>query len=130
MSRIRHYLYRAAVVRYIDSLCYEAGDSRRNHIRVYESIVHRLCGIGEDSFRNYLHHPEAELAGYELPPDMKYLLQLYVILHKSLSATERTRYLKILACRSLHAAKAARGNSRRLTAEQLIEYREKMSDPF
>lgn len=96
MNRTKNYLYRAAVVRYIDSLFYETGNARRSHIRIYHSIVYRLLGIGKDAFRKYLRCSDTLLAGYELPAEMKYLLQFYVNLYKSLPSAERIRYLEEL----------------------------------
>lgn len=111
MSRTKNYLYRAAVVRYIDSLFYETGNARRSHIRIYHSIVYRLLGIGKDSFRKYLRCSDTLLAGYELPADMKYLLQFYVKLYKSLPSAERIRYLDELVRAPVGTIKTARHGS-------------------
>lgn len=126
MNRRKYFLYRAAVVRWVDSLLYEAGNSRRSHYRVYAQVVRRLCGIGEETFRNYLHYPAKELTGYELPPDLKNLLLLYVVVRKSLSAKESARYLQKLAQRSVDAVEAARRGDARLSADTLIEYLQAM----
>ena len=126
MNRHKHYPYRAAVVRWVDSLLYEAGNSRRSHNRVYVQIIHRLCGIGEETFRNYLHFPASELAAYELPPDLKSLLMLYVVTYKSLPAKESERYLQLLAQRSVNAVDIVRKNNARLTADKMIEHLQAM----
>lgn len=122
MSRSKYYLYRAALVRWVDSLFYEAGNSRRSHLRVYGQLIRRLCGIGEETFRNYLHVPARELAGYELPGDLKYLLLLYVTTRKALPGTESARYLQHLAARSVFAVESARRTEGPLTAGKLIGY--------
>lgn len=122
MNRHKHFLYRAVIVRWVDSLLYEARNSRRSHNRVYTQIVRRLCGISEETFRNYLHYPASELEAYELPPDLKSLLMLYVVTHKSLPAKEAERYLQLLAQRSVNAVDVVRKNDARLTADIIIEY--------
>lgn len=117
----KHYLYRAAVVRWVDSLFYEPGDSRRSHLRGYALLLHKLCGIGENTFRNYCCYPEEELAGYELPPDLKDLLKLYVVLHKSLPETEVAHYLHELTRITSRGVESARGKAIRITADTLLE---------
>lgn len=99
MSGKKYYLYRAAVTRYADSLYYEPGDRRRSHNRCHKIITRRLCGIGEDTHRNYLHLSEDRLTDYRLPPDLKCLLQLYVYLRTHFPAGATARILGTL-CRT------------------------------
>ncbi len=122
MSRSKYYLYRAALVQWVDSLFYEAGNSRRSHIRVYGQLIRGLCGIGEETFRNYLRVPAQSLAGYEPPDDLKGLLVLYVTACKALPGKESARYLKHLAARSVLAVESARHTEGPVTAGKLIEY--------
>lgn len=122
MSRSKYYLHRAAVVQWVDSLFYEAGNSRRSHLRVYGQLIRRLCGIGEDTFRNYLHVPAQSLAGYEPPDDLKCLLLIYVTTRKALPQTESARYLQHFAARSVFAVESARRTEGPLTAGKLIGY--------
>lgn len=121
MNHPKHYMYRAAVVRLVDTLYYETGNARRSHIRVYSQLIRRLCGIGRDTFRNYLHYPASDFDGYELPPDLVSLLRLYVAAHKVLPQAESARYLQELAERSVLAARSVRKHTPLLTADKLIE---------
>lgn len=93
MKRGKQYLFRVAIVRYVDSLYFEPGDLRRSHNRCHAAITQRLFGIGGDTHRNYLHHPEAELADYLPAPDVKSLLRLYVALRKTFSTDDTARIL-------------------------------------
>lgn len=122
MSRSKYYLYRAALVQWVDSLFYEAGNSRRSHIRVYGQLIRRLFGIGEETFRNYLHVPAQSLAGYEPPDDLKSLLLIYVTARKTLPGKESVRYLQHLAARSVLAVESARRTAGPVTADKLIGY--------
>ena len=122
MSRSKYYLYRVTLVQWVDSLFYEAGNSRRSHLRVYGQLIRRLCGIGEETFRNYLHVPAQSLAGYEPPDDLKCLLLIYVTTRKALPGTESARYLQHLAARSVFAVESARRTEGPLTAGKLIGY--------
>lgn len=122
MSRLKYYLYRAALVQWVDSLFYEAGNAKRSHIRAYSQLVRRLCGIGEETFRNYLHYPAGSLAGYELPGDLRCLLLIYVTTRKALPGTESARYLQHLAAQSALAVESARRNEGPVTADKLIEH--------
>lgn len=100
MSRLKYYLYRAALVQWVDSLFYEAGNAKRSHIRAYSQLVRRLCGIGEETFRNYLHYPAGSLAGYELPGDLRYLLLIYVTHAKHCQEQNRRAICNILQRRA------------------------------
>lgn len=117
-----YYLYRAALVQWVDSLFYEAGNSRRSHIRVYVQLIRRLCGIGEETFRNYLHVPAESLAGYEPPDDLKCLLLIYVTTRKTLPERESALYLQHLASRCVFAVESARRNGGFVSADILIDY--------
>lgn len=97
MKPTKHFLYRAAVVRYADKLFYEPGDLRRSHNRCHKAITQRLCGIGKDTHRNYLYYSDAELADYELPSDLKSLLRFYVPLRKRFPADDTARLLDTLS---------------------------------
>lgn len=122
ISQPQYYLYRAALVQWVDSLFYEAGNSKWSHIRVYDQLIHPLCGIDEETFRNYLHYPAGSLVGYELPGDLKYLLLLYVTTSKALPKTESMRYLQHLAVRSALALESVRRNEGSVSAYKLVEY--------
>ena len=77
----KHYLYRVAVTCYVDSLFYETGNARRCHDRCHSLITQTLCGIGKSTCRNYLRYDRSELlAEVRIPPALKELLHLYVLL--------------------------------------------------
>lgn len=77
----KHYLYRVAVTCYVDSLFYETGNARRCHERCHSLITQTLCGIGKSTCRNYLRYDRSELlAEVRIPPALKELLHLYVLL--------------------------------------------------
>ena len=75
-----YFLYRAAVVRYIDRLFYEEGNRQRCHSRCHKLLIRQLCGIGDNTYWNYRHLPEPIVAEYALRPDIKMLLRLQVLL--------------------------------------------------
>lgn len=79
-----YFLYRAAVVRYIDRLFYEEGNRQRCHSRCHKLLIRQLCGIGDNTYWNYRHLPEPIVAEYALRPDIKMLLRLQVLLVKVL----------------------------------------------
>lgn len=122
MKKVKHYLYRATVARYIDTLFYEAGDSRRNHTYIYRSIVRYLRGINENSFYNYRHDSDTKFTKYQLPAELRSLLQLYVVLHKILPSTERARYLQHPVYNELQVIKSIKQNSLHFTADMLISH--------
>ncbi len=97
MYKDKHYLRRVAVVRYVDSLFYGTGDARWCHSRCNALITQAHCGIGENTYRNYLHynHPEL-LVGAELPPALKELLRLYVLPVKKLPEAQAAYVLQEL----------------------------------
>ena len=74
-----YFLYRAAVVRYIDRLFYEEGNRQRCHSRCHKLLIRQLCGIGDNTYWNYRHLPEPIVAEYALRPDIKMLLRLQVL---------------------------------------------------
>ena len=78
------YLYRAAVARCLDRLFCEEGNRQRSHTRCHQLLVRQLCGIGRDTYWNYLYLPESKLAGYVVRPDIEMLLRLEVALVKAL----------------------------------------------
>lgn len=123
MKTGKQFLYRAAIVCYVDSLFYEPGDLRRSHNRCHAAITQRLFGIGEDTHRNYLRRSEAELAGYRPAPDIKSLLRLYVFLRKAFSTGDTTLILdsvyRIIA-RELGQAPSVEGG-RKLSVHALRE---------
>ena len=86
-------LFRIALVRYIDSLFYEAGDARWCHSRCYTLIVRDLFGIGENTFRHYLRYPSDRLAGIEIPRQLLELLGIYVMLIKRLLTSQAVDFL-------------------------------------
>lgn len=93
MKAGKHYLYRAVVVQEVDRVFFEEGNRRRSHGRCHAAITHPLCGIGDETHRNYLRLPESELEAYELPRDLKLLLRLYANLRKQFSANDTARIL-------------------------------------
>jgi len=120
MSKRKYFLYRVAVVRYVDSLFYEPGNFRRCHIRTHARLVGRLCGIGQDTFRRYLHYPDEALDDYELSADLQNMLRLYVTLHKTMPAQQVSQFLQMLTRHSLRAVQEAQEHADTLTAEQLF----------
>ncbi len=92
----KHSLYRIALVRYVDSLFYEAGDVRWCHSRCYWLIIRDLWGIGENTFRHYLHYPAERLTGIVIPQRLEELLRLYVSLVKKLTASQPADFLSEL----------------------------------
>ena len=92
----KHSLYRIALVRYVDSLFYEAGDVRWCHSRCYWLIIRDLWGIGENTFRHYLHYPAERLTEIVIPQRLKELLRLYVSLVKKLTASQSADFLSEL----------------------------------
>lgn len=101
---------------------YEAGNSRRSDIRIYELLVRPLCGIGEDSFRDYRHYSPEKLDGYDLPEELKSLLLLHVTVRKVLPGSQIGRYLKRLAVIPATAVESEQRKSGMLTAGKLLKY--------
>jgi len=124
-----YYLYRAAAVRYADSLFYESGNLHRTHRRIYALFIGRMFGISQRTFHGYLRRPATDLAGYGPTSEQKQLLTLYVTLLKALSASDRKRCLRLLCECCVRAEETARRNAERLTADSLIECLRTMEVP-
>lgn len=93
----KHYLYRVAVTCYVDSLFYETGNARRCHDRCHSLITQTLCGIGKSTCRNYLRYDRSELlAEVRIPPALKELLHLYVLLVTKCPQTQTAALLQEL----------------------------------
>lgn len=91
----KHYLYRVAVTCYVDSLFYETGNARRCHDRCHSLITQTLCGIGKSTCRNYLRYDRSELlAEVRIPPALKELLHLYVLLVTKCPQTQTAAHTK------------------------------------
>ena len=99
----KHYLYRVAVTCYVDSLFYETGNARRCHDRCHSLITQTLCGIGKSTCRNYLRYDRSELlAEVRIPPALKELLHLYVLLVTKCPQTQTAVvFQKVCLCRRL-----------------------------
>lgn len=114
-------LYRIALVRFIDSIFYERGESRWCHIRCHELIVRDIFGTGENTFRSYLHYPHARLDGIEPSQQTKELFRLYVPLIKSLRAGETASFLEGLNRRVRDDLDAMKRRGVQPNAERLLD---------
>ena len=128
----KHYLYRVAVTCYVDSLFYETGNARRCHDRCYSLITQTLCGIGKSTCRNYLRYDRSELlAEVRIPPALKELLHLYVLLVTKCPQTQTAALLQELRRLLEIALRHAGRQGSELTADSLIEWLHKEpKDPF
>lgn len=119
----KHYLYRVAVTCYVDSLFYETGNARRCHERCHSLITQTLCGIGKSTCRNYLRYDRSELlAEVRIPPALKELLHLYVLLVTKCPQTQTAALLQELRRLLEIALRHAGRQGSELTADSLIEW--------
>lgn len=132
LMKDKHYLYRVAVTCYVDSLFYETGNARRCHDRCHSLITQTLCGIGKSTCRNYLRYDRSELlAEVRIPPALKELLHLYVLLVTKCPQTQTAALLQELRRLLEIALRHAGRQGSELTADSLIEWLHKEpKDPF
>lgn len=132
LMKDKHYLYRVAVTCYVDSLFYETGNARRCHERCHSLITQTLCGIGKSTCRNYLRYDRSELlAEVRIPPALKELLHLYVLLVTKCPQTQTAALLQELRRLLEIALRHAGRQGSELTADSLIEWLHKgPKDPF
>ena len=118
----KHYLYRVAVTCYVDSLFYETGNARRCHDRCHSLITQTLCGIGKSTCRNYLRYDRSELlAEVRIPPALKELLHVYVLLVTKCPQTQTAALLQELRRLLEIALRHAGRQGSELTADLLLE---------
>ena len=116
----KHYLYRVAVTCYVDSLFYETGNARRCHDRCHSLITQTLCGIGKSTCRNYLRYDRSELlAEVRIPPALKELLHLYVLLVTKCPQTQTAALLQELRRLLEIALRHAGRQGSELTADRM-----------
>lgn len=111
-----------AVTCYVDSLFYETGNARRCHDRCHSLITQTLCGIGKSTCRNYLRYDRSELlAEVRIPPALKELLHLYVLLVTKCPQTQTAALLQELRRLLEIALRHAGRQGSELTADLLLE---------
>lgn len=98
-----NYLRRIVMVKMIDRLFYERGNSRRTHKRGYELFIYPYFGIGADTSRAYRNYPNELLEGVPRSVHLESMLQLDVHVVKNMSLPEAEEFLQML-CRDVEAA--------------------------
>lgn len=96
MSTEPNYLFRVVVVKLVDELFYEPGNAQRCHSQANALITRQLCGIGNETYWDYLDYPDEELTAHALRPEIEYTLRLLVTLVKSMPAYEVACFLEYL----------------------------------
>jgi hypothetical protein len=115
-----NYLFRVVVVKLVDKLFYEPGNAQRCHSQANALITRQLCGIGNETYWDYLDYPDEVLSSHALRPEIEYTLRLLVTLVKSMPAYEAACFLEFLYRRVDTVLRDAKREESYLNSETLI----------
>lgn len=98
-----NHLQRVVMVKMIDRLFYERGNSRRTHKRGYELFIYPHFGIGTDTYRAYRSYPDELLERVPRSRHLESSMRLDVNVVKNMPLSEAECFLEAL-CQDVDAA--------------------------